>query len=316
MADFFLHCKLIETLYKKNPSYKYLDYAKIGTQGPDPFFNILKKSYKEGNRLGNKLHHEKINESLISMTNYVKDNYSEVLMAYLKGYLAHFALDIHIHPYIFYWTGEYDKQRPETYHYFGYHMRFERSVDVAYIYDKYKKNASAFHKYQRVFPSPVIPDEIKDLMTHVVKQTFDVDQGGMYLENGYHMMRKLSKTLIKDRLGLKKLFLRFVGLFLKMSMLKIYDYPYTNKPLKYDYLNLKHNTWHHPVTNKAYTLSVYDIFDEALVELEYLIEQVELYIKGDTSIDLEKLFNNRSYDTGLNILTQGPMKHFKLYTKK
>lgn len=316
MADFFLHCQMIEDLYKKNPSYQHIAYAKIGTQGPDPYFNVLKKAYKEGNRLGNKLHHYHINQSLITMTNYVKAHYSDELMAYYRGYLAHYALDTHIHPYIFYLTGEYDKTRIETHHYFGYHMRFERSIDVAYIQKRYQKNASKFHDYKRVFPLADVPQEIKDMMTHVTKEVFDVDQGGMYFENGYHTMRLLSKTLIKDRLGIKKVFLKFVGLFLKLSMLYVHDYPYTTKPNAYDFLNDKHQTWHHPVTNEAFNLSVDQIYDQAYKRLEYLIQSTNAYILDDKDIDLSEVFANQSYDTGLDIDTQGVMQYFKLYTKK
>lgn len=315
MADFFLHCQMIEDLYKKYPTYQHIDYAKIGTQGPDPYFNVLKKAYKEGNHLGNKLHHYHINQSLITMTKYVKANYSDELMAYYRGYLAHFALDTHIHPYIFYLTGEYDKTRVETHHYFGYHMRFERSIDVAYIQKRYQKKASKFHNYKHVFPLKDVPKSIKDLMSHVTKEVFDVDQGGMYFENGYHTMRLLSKVLIKDRLGIKKQFLKGVGLFLKLSMLYVYDYPYTTKPDAYDFLNDKHNTWHHPVTNKSYDLSVEQIYEQAFKRLEQLIKETDAYILEHKDVDLKSLFGNQSYDTGLDIDTQGPMQYFDLYIK-
>jgi len=218
MADFFLHTQLIEDIYQKNPEYKLLGYAKIGAQGPDPFYYVLKSKYqKESMNLADDMHDSKINEFLIAITDYVKAHQTDILLAYYKGFLTHFVLDVNIHPYIYYYTGEYFVDRPKTYKFRGYHLRFERSVDIAYIRNRYHQEARMFHKRSRILPIKDTPSEIRELHQKVASLVYGVHKGSEYFDNGYQSMRKLLKLLISDKTGFKKLLLSILDLFNRSS---------------------------------------------------------------------------------------------------
>jgi hypothetical protein len=314
MADFFLHSQLIDELYKLNKDDKYLAYAKMGAQGPDPFYYVIKsKIQKQSMNLADDMHDSLVNKLLISMTEYVKSHNNEILRAYFKGFLSHFILDVNIHPYIYYFTGEYISDDPSTYQYRGYHLRFERAVDMAYIRYRYDKSAPSFHKRDRVIPSKEVPNEIKALMKHVAKEVYLVEDADQLYTHGYHTMRKLLKLLVSDRTGIKKILLSIADMFMKPSPILLRDYPYHRKDRVYDYLNLNHSTWHHPITNEPITLSVIDIYQQALDETRYTIEKVFAYIDGDQSIDLASIYKNRSFNSGYDTSKPRKMIHFKLY---
>jgi hypothetical protein len=102
---------------------------------------------------------------------------------------------------------------------------------------------------------------------------------------------------------------------MKESPILLRDYPYHRKDKKYDYLNLGHQVWHHPITNEPMTLSVIDIYDQAFLEVEDMTPKVFAYIDGDETIDLEKIFKNKSFNSGYDTSKPRKMKHFKLYDK-
>jgi len=314
MADFFLHSQLINEIYIKHENDPYLAYAKMGAQGPDPFYYVIKsKIQKQSMNLADDMHDSLVNNLLICMTDYVKSHNNKILRAYFKGFLSHFILDVNIHPYIYYFTGEYISEDPSTFQYRGYHLRFERAVDMAYIRYRYHKSAPSFHNRDRVIPAKEVPNEIKALMKHVAKEVYHVENADQLYINGYKTMRKLLKLLVSDRTGIKKIILRIGDMFMKPSPILLRDYPYHRKDRLYDYLNLEHDTWHHPITNEPITLSVIDIYQQALDELKYIIEKVFAYIDGDQSIDLASIYKNRSFNSGYDTSKPRKMIHFKLY---
>lgn len=314
MADFFLHSQLINEIYKKHENDPYLAYAKMGAQGPDPFYYVIKSEIqKQSMNLADDMHDSLVNQLLITLTNYVKSHNDEILRAYFKGFLTHFILDVNIHPYIYYYTGEYISDDPSTYKYRGYHLRFERAVDMAYIRFRYHQSAPSFHQRDRVIPAKEVPVEIKEMMKHVAKEVYQVDDVDKLYEHGYQTMRKLLKFLVSDKTGIKKIILRIADIFMKPSPILLRDYPYHRKDKKYDYLNLEHDTWYHPITNKPITLSVIDIYQQALDEASHTIEKVFAYIDGDQSIDLASIYKNRSFNSGHDTSKPRKMIHFKLY---
>lgn len=317
MADFFLHAQLIEDIYKKHPEYVNLGIAKIGAQGPDPFYYVIDKDIiKSSHMLADDMHDKNINDLLIAMTNYIKAHNTTTLRSYFRGFLAHFILDVHIHPYIYYNTGEYFPNKPKTHHYRGYHLRFERAVDIAYVYHRYQKEATSLHKTNRILPLKKVPDEILELFDHVGKKVYHIDHAGHKHLRGYLTMRKLLSSLIVDPLGIKKMFLSIVDLFQKHSPIMLKDYPYHKKHKKYDYLNINHKTWHHPITNEPLTSSVLDIYDHAFKELDETITIVFDYIDGKKDINLKDIFKNRSFNSGFDTSKPRTMKHFRLFDKK
>lgn len=316
MADFFLHTQLIEDIYNAHQTYKHLEVAKIGAQGPDPFYYVIKKGISASSHmLADLMHDEKINDFLIALTDEVKAQNDEILKAYLIGFITHFILDVNIHPYIYYFTGEYIESELKTHIYRGYHLRFERSVDISYIRHRYQKNPIDFHLRKRIVPLKEVPNQILELHKNIALKVYEQKHADMKFDSGYHTMRMLLKLLIKDVTGLKKIILSIADMFSKTSPIFLKDYPYHKKDRSYDYLNLDHHPWHHPITNETYTFSVLDIYDQAYKEAAETIKEVLAYLDGK-EVDLKSLFKNRSFNSGIDTSKERTMKYFKLFDKK
>lgn len=312
MADFFLHTQLIEDLYQKNPHFQHLDWAKLGAQGPDPIYFCLRYQ-KEAMHLANDLHHKEINAFLMALTEYIKHNQTSELKAFYLGFISHYVLDVVIHPYIYHFTGEYHPEMKETYLYRGLHLSFERGVDMDYIHHRYQMEPEKFHKKHRILKLNRTPKIIEDMMQTLIHRIYHHEKGGLYYKIGHHTMHLILRYGIVDRSGIKRLILKGIDQFHPTSPLILSSYPYRRRPYLYDYLNLNHQVWKHPVTGESSKRSVLELYDEALNKSQKMMDQLLLYIEGKQDVDLEKLFENRSFNTGIDVSIPHKMVYFNPY---
>lgn len=312
MADFFLHTQLIEDLYQRNDRYQHLEWAKLGAQGPDPIYFCLRYQ-KDAMALANDLHHSKINAFLIALTEYVKNTQSAELTAFYVGFISHYVLDVVIHPYIYHFTGDYHEDRKETYLYRGLHLSFERGVDMDYIHHRYQMEPEQFHKKHRILKLKRTPQIINDMMQTLIEHIYLHPKGGQYYTIGHHTMHLILRYGIVDKTGFKRWILRGIDQLHPKSPLILSSYPYRKRPYLYDYLNLNHHSWLHPVTGEISKKSVIDLYEEALNKTDIMIKKLLLYIEGKQTLDLEKLFENRSFNTGVDVSIPHEMKYFNPY---
>jgi hypothetical protein len=312
MADFFLHTQLIEDLYQKNPDYTYLDWAKLGAQGPDPIYFCLRYQ-KDAMMLANDLHHKATNPFLIALTHYIKDAKSPELKAFYIGFISHYVLDVVIHPYIYHFTGDYYQDREETYLYRGLHLSFERGVDMDYIHYRYQMEPEKFHKKHRILKLNRTPEAIEKMMQTLIETIHHHKKGGLYYKIGHHTMHLILRYGIVDKTGLKRIILKGIDRLHPKSPLILSSYPYRRRPYLYDYLNLSHHVWKHPVTGETSKRSVLELYDEAYTKTQHMVDQLLSYIEGKIDLDLEKLFENRSFNTGMDVSISHEMVHFNPY---
>jgi len=95
----------------------------LGAQGPDIFLYYpfwKQNKYKWVKYPGDLLHTEKTREFILKAINFLindagKDNKNFLIFfSYLIGYITHYSLDNNCHPFIYYFAGVYDKDKPET----------------------------------------------------------------------------------------------------------------------------------------------------------------------------------------------------------
>ena len=79
------------------------------------------------------MHRSDTDKFLINMVDYVKKNLDKETYSFLVGFICHYALDVKIHPYVYYHVGVYKKDDPKTHHLRGLHLKFERSIDALMI---------------------------------------------------------------------------------------------------------------------------------------------------------------------------------------
>ena len=315
MADIYMHHRFAEMFCKEHPKL-IKDYVLLGSQGPDPlYYLVFHRAFKHARMLGDRLHDTNINTLFVTMTNYVKQHYSDILYSYYVGFLLHFSVDTNIHPYVYHHVGVYDKNDASTKHMRGLHLRFERRIDACLIEEDTDQKA---HRYplRQAFPVKRIPKTISDLYEVVIYETLKYPGGGALFAKGYRRMRWVVKHFFTDRFGLKKLLFKGFDRFNKHNDLFFKDFSFYKLPLTdFDYLNRNRRTWYHPITNHPSHKTVDDCYLDAYQDAVHLVKKTASYIFDDQAIDFEALFENRSFNSGINADDSRPMLYFSLFTE-
>ena len=184
------------------------------------FYYTFGKNKKEINRFGHHAHWNKTQDYLINIIKYIQETQQEnnpELLAYLYGSITHYVLDTTCHPFIFYKTGIYRKNEPETRKYFGGHNRIEKDLD-AYYYKKYTgKDYNHCNVTKEIIGKPIFSDNLITSISKVYKDTYNKDNIGYYYQKGVNNARVIYNLVINDRFGIKKSFYKFLDLIINKN---------------------------------------------------------------------------------------------------
>ena len=125
-------------------------------------------------------------------------------------------------------------------------------------------------------------------------------------------MKLAFKVLRYDPWGIKSNIYQTIDKITSSRALKIKfaSYHYTIKDI--DYLNNEHKTWYNPTTKrKKYNSSFIDLYILSLEKALNIIKNIDLYLYEDKKINLEKLFGNVSYATGVDLDKNQELKYFE-----
>lgn len=104
MASIYTHYIFGQEVLKRLPAQfrniieRHMNFYILGQQGPD-FFYFYKPITTIGSTIGTKIHNSSCEEFLLKNED-ILQNPTEEQLAYLYGFLCHFALDIMVHPYV------------------------------------------------------------------------------------------------------------------------------------------------------------------------------------------------------------------------
>lgn len=312
MADFYMHRTLLSEFFSEIKLHR--DYGCLGAQGPDYFYYVLNaKDKPRAQQAGNLLHQEKTRLFFHHLLETTIAQQSLALYDYLLGFLTHHALDVAIHPYIFYYTGVYQENDPQTVEYAGLHLQFERKVDIAFIKAKFGFKPHRKRLSKAILPFRSMPRLISEAIDQVIEKTYDLKATGDLFEKGLATMRKVEHYLVTDRWGLKKPFLRLITPYKKPRAIYYQDLSHHQNTDDFDYLNLQKKPWKHPVLGVSRKESVFELYDHAKLLAQTWIDALkEAYSQNDASI-LSALLPNASYETGLPLAQSQAMRYFDNY---
>ncbi len=316
MADIYLHSKLSEAVMKDIKAALVTDLVFIGAQGPDPlYYNVSKKEREAYHYIANRIHDTDTRLFFKNMVSYVKKNLDIETYSFLLGFICHYALDVTIHPYVYHNVGVYKADDPSTHQYRGLHLKFERSIDAVMIQKDLGIPSRKFRLHQKYFPKTEVPEDICKIMDYTVKATYGRDNAGTMYKAAIKKMYKNVRNIITDRFGIKKSISKVLDLFGNSDMY-LQDLSFFNHVEKgYDFLNEKKNTWYHPVTNAPSTESVDELFEKARLFAHNLIRQVDAYLGNGDEPNLDDVFTNLSFNSGLDCDLPDEMKYFNNYRK-
>lgn len=312
MADMYLHARIVEDLSQISKRDFNMDVLYLASQGPDPYFYIRSA---ESKAIGSIMHQSKVKEMFLNMTSLVKENLNIDTYSLLVGFISHHILDVYTHPYIFYYSGRYIPEDKSTQQYRALHKRFEQSMDVALIEKEHKIKAHKLDMSKLYFKEFNIPEAVLDVINKVTKKTYHIESADVDFLAGAQRFHRIAKNFIYDRFGFHKIFLSIVDIFAPKTDLFYKDLSYYHHLEKFDFLNEEKRTWHHPVTNKAFNFSVIELYEMAKDKLNQMISKLDEYLYNNQKIDLNTLYEDLSYETGLDLSKNQEMKYFVNYRK-
>ncbi|MCL2202697.1 MAG: zinc dependent phospholipase C family protein [Defluviitaleaceae bacterium] len=266
----------------------------LGTQGPDIFFYYAPGFMrKRTNGIGSEIHRGKYNAFFLQMARLLKGEKNqerrEILFAYLAGFLLHYTVDTHAHPFVLarVWRADATPVQESA-----EHRHLETSIDTLMLarltgekpgdyrhwslidaQGKHKRIAAAAFgtAASKVYQRDIRPQDVYHAMGYMIALT-----RALQSEKG---RRKHFAAFFEDRIVKARILSAMV------HQQQITD--------AHDYLNLSRAHWGE--SNASFP----ELFDNAVAEGCTLIKALYAYMHGETDRGaLAKLIGNRSLSTG------------------
>ncbi len=265
--------------------------------------------------LGNYAHTHHANLYFKNLINYIKTNEltnNGYILAYLYGSICHYILDSTTHPYIFYKTGKYTKNKKNL-KYKGKHSEIEKMIDAINYQERNNKPIYKVNLSKKLLPKISFSKELKETINYTYSKTFNVSNAEKIIRKGIRNYRFCLKHIMSSHYGFKipiyKL-IDFTNLYKKDSL---YNLCYHIKKLDYSVLNLKHQKWLYPVNkNISYHYSFNDLYDLSLEKARSIINKLDIALSTNNQ-EINKILKelgNLSYTTGINCNNKSPMHYF------
>ncbi len=317
MADIYLHSRLSEDVMKELDIDVDQNLVFLGAQGPDPmYYNVFHKNHKTFRYYANSMHRNDTRDIFKHMISYVEKNQQKDTISFLIGYICHYALDVKIHPYVYHNVGIVKEDDPDTYQYKGLHLKFERSIDALMIQKELGIPSRKLKLSKKYMPIKHSPDSVNKIMGYVIKKMYDDENGANIYKEAVAKMYKNINVMVYDPFGIKKQIFKLADFIRHSHDMFLSDVSYFNHLEKYDYHNSQKKAWYHPVTNEEYHYSVMDLYDQARLFALDMIPKTMKYIAGNKSINLNSVFENLSFNSGLDCNQDKPFQYYNIYRKK
>lgn len=294
-----------------------LDRIKMFAQGTDSimFYNLLSlQSGKNLRRFQFYFHTHKTNDFFINILKYVKErNINDTdTYSFIIGFISHYVLDSTIHPYVIYKTGYFNKKDKSTYKYNCIHHFMETFLDNDLIKRRENINPYKFNISKYCFNNKKFSNDLNDTIDYTFYTTFNVKTMSKKYYKSLKQMRTIIKLFRSDRFGIKKFFYKLIDTFTPRRCFRFetLSYHYSLED-KHNYLNNNHTMWCNPCDDSIKsTLSFVDLYLESLENTRNIVIQVFEYLNGK-DIDLDELFKNKNYLTGLDCDKEKELKYFE-----
>lgn len=260
-------------------------------------------------------HRNKTQQYFVNLINYIKNNdliNDTDVASFLVGSICHYVLDSTVHPFIVYKTGVFDKKQKNTYKYNNIHTFMETFLDNDMVARREDINPYRFKMGSFCFNTHKFSEKLDDCLDHTFYDTFQIKNMSKIYYKSLKQMKSSLVVFRRDPVGFKKFFYKLADTFTTKKVFRFeaisYHYPLEDK---HNFLNLNHQLWRNPVIyNVTSNESFLDLYLKALKIAKVLICASFDYINGK-NIELEKIYTNISYVTGVNCDIEKEIKYFE-----
>ena len=280
---------------------QYGDIFNLGAQGPDILLFAL--GNKDLNKMGERIHGEGIGNFFAEGLKWIRkaavhDGRSEII-AYMAGFICHYALDTCTHPYIYYKSGFSDENGLLYGESITSHRFLETTIDCILCGKLEEKNPYSLNISQKLRVGSKNRALIGRFLSDVISSSYGVF---IYPEDFIKAMKDIVFVyrMLRDKKGIKKTIARIAGKLLR-------DYGAAEALIHYgpvknlDYLNDQRNVWHYPWDDSIdINLSFMDLFKKAAEDSRIYINAFAKAVNKqlDDKIVLS-ILGNKNFSTGL-----------------
>ena len=278
---------------------------RFGAQGPD-FFYHNQRTMPTGLRYGIALHKSGYGTFVESLAREALRLHAAPLgdlAAFILGFATHAPLDRRTHPFIGYYSGWVDPQKPETRRLTNCHAFLERLIDVAVLRQRFATEAKdydflALVRCGKMLPYSVVKAVVKGLHATYPAMRFK-SRDRRRVQNAYqdtmffyslinHTNPLLPRLVFKrdKRDGFRERRLALV-------------HPW-EVPAGLDVLNAAGREWCHPCDDSVRsTAGFLELYEAALADAAQALRDVFAVLSGNAPVDgLAARVGNQSLDTG------------------
>ena len=287
------------------------DLLKVTAQSMDPlgFYDVLKpykRKSKKIRSISGKFHKTKTGKYLITLTKYIKEsNYQNnpKVIAYLYGIIAHYVLDSTVHPFVIYKTGVFKPDKLETYKYNSKHLYMEQYFDEYMIEKKENIKAKKFKCHKDFIKVNKLDIDLKNTIDFSFEKVYNIDNFSDIYLKAIQDMHFVIKNFRYDPYGIMKFFYYIFDFVMPKKVLSAKFLSYNFKSQNYkEFLNSEHKIWHYAADeNITSNESFEDLYEKALKKATLIINEINNYLYQNKEVDLNKIYGNLSYTTGLNL---------------
>jgi len=288
---------------------KHRNVFMLGTQASD-FFAAYhrmpwqsKKNAKLVQGCLGKMHNDRVNESFRYIFEFARRQKDDVITAYVAGYICHWALDMSVHPYVFYSTGNSQESAGLS------HQLFETYIDYRVIKDN-ELDTEDYASYRLIANKEHADGKIAELYFGVLHDVYGLNVTKKEITDSINDFRKVHK-LLWDPQGKRYGFVERLenafglqGFGTTMMLPREYD-------SEMDAINDRKAEWHnvadYEITSNE---TFYEMAKKAIGEGITLLTLFDRYMKGDIEVEaLLEDINDRSFFTGLDY--RKPLKFYR-----
>lgn len=259
-------------------------------------------------------HRNQSQEFFINLLRFMRDDQIDDVDTYsfLVGMICHYALDSTLHPYIIYKSGIFDKNDPYTYKYNNVHAFMETFIDNDMVRRRFKINPYKFNIANYCFDIDPFSKNLERAIDYSFYNTFKLKNMSAIFYKSFKQMKRDLVLFRKDAYGIKKFFYKLLDTVTSKRVFRFeavsYHYDLVDK---HNYLNSDHTLWRNPTTyDMTSNESFVDLYLKSIKFAKVLICASFDYLNGK-DIDLEKIFTNKSYVTGIDCDSSKELKYFE-----
>lgn len=279
------------------------------------FYNIT--NFKKGKKiraLQYIFHSNKVNLYFNNLLTYTKENNfynNPQVLSFIYGMVCHYSLDTTCHPYIFYKTGNFNKKDKTTHKYNSLHTYMETYIDNYFIKERVK-NISKFKISEFCFDLKPFNKELNTIINNSFYKTYKVKNMDKIYYTSLKQMKNFLTLFRFDKYGIKNIGYKTIDTFTPKYVFKFHTLSYKTQITDKNYLNTNNKEWCYPVNkNIKSTLSFEQLYNKAVDNTINIINNINDYFYNNKQINIDKLFKNKSYITGIDCDKNLVQKYFE-----